>query len=187
MHYMQSAESVSFCKWIPWSYIIDICSSKLSIKSLFEYYPFTFLYWLCLVFYYSSTDQQVTHFLYTYIQFSLSLHKNCTHITRFAHSTQYKVRRSLHEIVMKRIHYDSRTSYNFTKMCTSCTCHTDYRLSYNSDHFNTNFSEHCNIYTGHKVVDQCIILQMTILAYICDVAIPDRQRVISLHNNFIIT
>ena len=54
------------------------------------------------------------------------------------HNMQYA--ESLHEIEVKRMHYYSRTSYGFTKMCTTCTRHTDYRLSYNSDHFNTNFS-----------------------------------------------
>ena len=92
--------------------------------------------------------QQVTQFPNTYIHFPLSLLKKKldqfnTHIIRFCSlNTIYNMQyaESLHEIVIKRIHYDSRTTYDFTKMCTSCTCHTDYRLSYNSDHFNTNFS-----------------------------------------------
>ena len=99
--------------------------------------------------------QQVTQSPNThiYIQSSLSLKKNVkqnnsginlkTHIIRFCSfnticNMQYA--ESLHEIVIRRIYYDSRTSYDSTKLCTSCTCHTDYRLSYNSDHFNSNFS-----------------------------------------------
>ena len=40
------------------------------------------------------------------------------------------------------------------------------------------FPEHCNICTIHKIVNQCITMLMTILTYICNVSIPDRQRVI---------
>ena len=94
-----------------------------------------------------------TIYIYIYMQFSLSLYKKNkkqnksginlkTHIIRFCSfnticNMQYA--ESLHEIVIRGIHYDSKTSSDH-KMCTLCTCHTDYRLLYNSDHFNTNFS-----------------------------------------------
>ena len=38
------------------------------------------------------------------------------------------------------------------------------------------FPEHCNICTVHRTVDQCITLLVAVRIYICDVAIPGRQR-----------
>ena len=77
--------------------------------------------------------QQVTQFPNTYIQFLLSLKKQKQKRDQFKYTIiqfcsfnticNMQYAESVHEIVIKRIHYDSRTSYDLTKMCTSCMSH----------------------------------------------------------------